>query len=104
MKSLAIVGMMFLSMGLFAQQSSKAEAPQKEKDKVCVKKCEKASTCDKMVKAPIRQVDSRKSSVRTGNANAIQNHRHVEAPKANHHQQKRIAPLRMKSVQVDKKM
>lgn len=104
MKSLAIVGMMFLSMGLFAQQSSKAEAPQKEKDKVCVKKCEKAQACDKMVKAPIRQVDSRKSSVRAGNGNAVRKHQHVAAPKANHQHRHRVAPLRKKSVKVDEKM
>ena len=40
-------------MGLFAQNTSKADVPQKEK--VCTKKC------DKMKKAPMRQTDVRKN-------------------------------------------
>lgn len=102
MKSVAIVGMMFLSMGLFAQQSSNIEPAQKEK--VCVKKCENAKKCDKMVKAPIRQVDARKSSVRIGNANVSRKHQHIEAHKVNHHQHRKVVPLKKKDVKIDEKM
>jgi hypothetical protein len=101
MKSVAIIGMMFLAMGLFAQQSSK-EVLQKEK--VCAKKCENAQKCDKMVKAPIRQVDARTSSVRTGDGNAIRMREHPETHKANRQHHNRVAPLKKKSAKMDEKM
>lgn len=66
MKNLIVVGMWFASMGLFAQSAPKADVPQKEK--VCVKKC------DQIKKAPVRQVDVRKTSVKVGDGRAVQRH------------------------------
>lgn len=102
MKSVAIVGMMFLSMGLFAQQSVKAETPVKEKDKVCVKKCDRAQKCNKMKLAPIRQVDTRKSSIRNGKVH--RKHTHVNSKKAHVRNRRMVVPLRKKSAKVDAKM
>lgn len=100
MKSIALIGMMFVSIGLFAQQSSPAEAPQKEK--VCVKNCAAAPVRSEMIKAPIRKVDARKSSVRTGNVN--KKPQHFGAHKAHHSHPMIVAPLRKKSAKVDEKM
>ena len=104
MKSLAIIGMMFLSMGLFAQQSSSIEKQEKQKDPVCVKKCEKAQKCDKMVKAPIREVDARKTSVRAGNVNTGPKHRNGKAAKAHVQNRRMLVPLRKKDAKVDARM
>ena len=102
MKSLAIVGMMFLSMGLFAQQSAKSESAVKEKDKVCVKKCDRTQKCNKMKLAPIRQVDSRKSSILTGNAH--RKHPHANSKKVHVQNRRMIVPLSKKSAKVNEKM
>ena len=96
--------MVFLSMGLFAQQSSRAELPEKQKDKVCVKKCDKAQKCDKMKKAPIQRVDARKSSVKSRNGQAVKNHSLVKAKKGHAQKRRMVVPLRKKSAKVDAKM
>ena len=104
MKSLAIVGMMFLSMGLFAQRSSEVEIPVKEKYKVCAKKCDKAQEFSKMKKAPMRKVDARKSSVKSGNGQAVKRHGLGNAKKVYAQKRKMVIPLRKKSVKIDEKM
>lgn len=104
MKSLAIVGMMFLSMGLFAQQSSEVEIPVKEKDKVCVKKCDKAQEFSKMKKAPMQKNDARKSSVKSGNGQAVKKQHLVNAKKVHAQKRQMVVLLRKKSVKIDEKM
>ncbi len=88
--------MLFASMGLFAQNTSKADVPQKEK--VCTKKC------DKMKKAPMRQTDVRKTSVKTGNGHAVAPHK-IEH-KGNHvgHKHGMMVPLCAKKAKPDAKM
>lgn len=103
MKSLAIVGMMFLSMGLFAQ-TSRADSQVKEKDKVCVKKCDKAKKCDKMKLAPMQRMDSKKTILRVEDGNAVRKHKHVNSRKAHIQKRRMVVPLSKKSVKVDKKM
>jgi hypothetical protein len=94
MKSLAIIGMMFCSVGLFAQQSENIDSPKKEK--VCVIERGEAKKSSDMKLAPIRKVDARKTSVRSGNAKIVQ--------KAHVSDQKMIVPLKRKDVKVDAKM
>lgn len=60
MKKLMIVGMLFASMGLFAQ-----EAPSKNKAHVCEKKC------NKMPKAPVGQMRERQLKDHSANGQAI---------------------------------
>lgn len=99
MKSLAIVGMLFLSMGLFAQ-SANDEGPVKKKDKVCVKKCDKAQECRKMKLAPMQKVDARKTSVRTKNEKVVGKHQHLTPKKAPVQKRSIVAPLKRKNVKV----
>jgi hypothetical protein len=101
MKSLVTVGMMFLSMGLFAQQSSRAEVSVKEKDRVCVKKCDRAKKDIKMKLAPMQQVDTRKSILRPMKVD--RKHEDVNLKKADV-QNRRIVPLVKKSAKVNESM
>ena len=103
MKSLAIVGMMFLSAGLFAQ-STEVKTPVKQKEKVCVKKCDKDQKIDKMKKAPIRKVDARTSSVQSVNHHGIKKHPNARLKQIPAQKRRMVVPLSKKSVKVDEKM
>ena len=94
MKSLAIIGMMFCSVGLFAQQSSSVDAP--EKEKVCVIQRPVSNKQLNIKLAPMRHVDARKTSVRCGKVKPAQ--------KAELKDQRIIVPLKRKNVKVDAKM
>ena len=94
MKSLAIIGMMFCSVGLFAQQSSSVDAPKKEK--VCTIERPVSNKQVNMKLAPMRHVDARKTSVRCGKVKPAQ--------KAEVKDQRMIVPLKRKSAKVDVKM
>lgn len=95
MKSLAIIGMMFCSLGLFAQESSSVDAPKKEK--VCVIDRGQAKQSHKMKLAPMQKVNARNTSVRCGKAKVI---RRGEVKD----QQRMVVPLKKKSAKVDAKM
>lgn len=95
MKSLAIIGMMFCSLGLFAQTSG-TDAPKKEK--VCVIERPVAKERTNIMLAPMRHVDARKTSVRCGNVKA------KPVQKAHPRDSRMIVPLERKSVKVDAKM
>ncbi len=94
MKSLTIIGMMFCSVGLFAQQSSSVDAPKKEK--VCVIERPVSNERVNMKLAPMRHVDARKTSVRCGKVKP--------AREAQAKDQRMIVPLKKKNVKVDAKM
>lgn len=94
MKSLAIIGMMFCSIGLFAQQSENVNS--RKKEKVCVIERAEVDKKSDMKLAPIRQVDSRKTSVRSGKAK-IANRTHMK-------DERMVVPVRRKNVKVDARM
>ena len=103
MKSLAIIGMMFLSMGLFAQHSDRVDV--KVKEPVCLKKGDVSKhCCTKMKLAPMQRVDARKSTLRTGNVNKIQKPGSINSKRVHVQRQQMVVPLRKESVVVDKKM
>ncbi|MDG1330746.1 MAG: hypothetical protein P8P74_00335 [Crocinitomicaceae bacterium] len=94
MKSLAIIGMMFCSLGLFAQESSSVDSPKKEK--VCAIDRGQAENKTNIKLAPMRHVDARKTSVRCGKAKPVS--------RAFVKEEKMIVPLTKKNVKVDAKM
>lgn len=94
MRSLAIIGMMFCSMGLFAQQSSSVDSPKKEK--VCVIERGAVDERTNIKLAPRRLVDARKTSVRCRKAQPVRR-AHVK-------EERMIVPLKKKNVKVDARM
>lgn len=103
MKNLAIIGMMFLSVGLFAQQSDRTDL--RKKEPVCLKNKEVSKQCcTKMKLAPMQRVDARKSSLRTGNVNAIRANGAADSKRVHVQRKQMVVPLRKKNVEVDKKM
>jgi len=94
MKSLAIIGMMFCSVGLFAQQSGNIHSPKKEK--VCVIDRAEVNRKTKMKVSPMRKVDARRSSVRCGKAKIAQ--------KAHMKDERMVVPLKRKNAKVNERM
>ncbi|MFK7787062.1 MAG: hypothetical protein AB8B56_18215 [Crocinitomicaceae bacterium] len=94
MKSLAIIGMMFCSVGLFAQQSENIDSPKKEK--VCVIERAEAGNNVKLKLAPMRKDDVRRTTARCGKAKVAQ--------KAQVKDERMMVPLKRKNGKVDVKM
>lgn len=77
MKNLLIVGMLFASMSVFAQNSPKADGAKKETLKVCKKS-------DKMIKAPAQQVNDKEKHVRSTNGHHRANGQGVHGKNIEH--------------------
>ena len=90
MKSLVIIGMMFCSIGVFAQQSG-GDAPKKEQVCVVDRGQAKEHKAD-MKKAPIQPVNERKVSVKCCKGKPAQ--------KAEVQDQRMVAPIQRKEVGV----
>ena len=94
MKNVVLIGMMFCSLGLFAQQASNDCCPKKKQ--ICiVDRCGVNGKGAKMKLAPMRKVDARKTSVRTGNTKLIK--------KAHVRDERMFVPLQRKDVKIDAK-
>jgi len=89
MKSLAIIGMMFCSVGLFAQQQGN-DAPKKVRAYTIERPVSNKRA--QMATAPIRHVDVRKTTMKKK--------RYVVAKKAHVRDERMIRPLKRKSSNV----
>lgn len=97
MKNLIVVGMLFASMSVFAQNAPQKEVAQKENHAAC---CVKS---DKMKKAPARAVNEKEKSVRSANGQLHGHHNGVQVKKGE--RKVRVAvPGERKSVKVEEKM
>jgi len=95
MKNLAIVGVMFLSLGAFAQQNPNIEVKQKEK--VCVIQRDHAQQPQKsnrMITAPIQNAP--KHSHLRNSSKVQRKHAH----KGHVHDQRMVVPMKRKNAQV----
>lgn len=95
MKNLAIIGVMFLSLGAFAQQNSNIEVKQQEK--VCVIQRDHAQQPQKsnrMITAPIQNAP--KHSHLRNSSKVQRNHAH----KGHVNDQRMVVPMKRKNVQV----
>ncbi len=96
MKNLLIVGMLFASMSVFAQNSPNNDVAKKENLKVC-------HTSNKMIKAPAQQVNDKEKSVRASNGNHQRNGHGVHGKNIEH--KGRVAvPGSRKCCKVEEKM
>lgn len=93
MKKLMIVGMLFASMGLFAQ-----EAPKNTKPQTCEKKCDKKPNAPTGQEREVSPSDRPSRALGSQNGKVFRNRKHVGPQKRSEMQAKR------KSVHVDEKM
>ncbi len=98
MKNIAILGIMFLSLGAFAQQNSNIEAKQKEK--VCVIQRDQAQQPQmnhRMITAPIQNAPNH-AYIR-----AVRADNRKQAKRGQVRDQKMVVPLKRKSAEVKAK-